>query len=292
MKKYTKLGLAVSVAGASALALAGYSSADSAHRALPDASIAQRVDVTSVNYPLESYRLDADQEKKIVQAIDELTVRCMKDFGITYKPVPSTGDGGLESSHKHLYGVTDEEEARKYGYGNPDLGKEIEKQSTGETSEELAVRIGEVSTYNGKAVPENGCQGQASKQVFREQSPEQSEAFTDELILQASAQTQRDPRVREVFQKWNACMKKKGFTYSTPLEALDDSEFASPSATKHEKNVAVADAQCKKKNNVTGVWSSVEMAYQNQAIGDNSARLASVRASLQKNLQSAARINK
>ncbi|RSO07304.1 hypothetical protein DMH18_25545 [Streptomyces sp. WAC 06783] len=241
-------------------------------------------------YPLESYKLTDDQEKKIVQAVDALTVSCMKSFGITYKPVPSTGDNGLGSSHKHLYGVTDEKEARTYGYGDPDVGQEVQKQTTGETDEELAVRLGEVTTYNGKPVPEGGCQGQSSRQVFKGQSAEQGEAFTDELILQASARTQEDPRVREVFHKWNNCMKDKGFSYKTPLEALDDSEFAAPSVTQREKDVAVADAQCKKNNNVTGVWSSVEMAYQKRAIGENSARLAGVRANIQKNMQSVARI--
>ncbi|MFJ5829700.1 hypothetical protein [Streptomyces sp. NPDC093089] len=91
-----------------------------------------------------------------------------------------------------------------------------------------------------------------------------------------------------MFTKWSAYMKEKGYSYATPVAVLEDSAiFESPTAGSREINMAVADVQCKKKHNVVGVWSSVEMAYQNVAIEQNAEELSEIKENLRHQIPTA-----
>ncbi|PHQ47899.1 hypothetical protein BLA24_30820 [Streptomyces cinnamoneus] len=130
--------------------------------------------------------------------------------------------------------------------------------------------------------------GEASRQIYRGQHAG-LRGLADGLIFQASDQAQRDDRVRKVFADWSGCMKSKGFSYKTPVDAMSGLAADNGAAARDEKSAAVADVQCKKQNNVIGVWSFVEAGYQNKAISAHRSDLKTVQEDLQSLLANAER---
>lgn len=98
----------------------------------------------------------------------------------------------------------------------------------------------------------------------------------------------QDGRVHAVFAKWSRCMAESGYHYENPMDASEDEKWRGETASAEEKTVATADAHCKIKNNVAGVWYAVDVAYQKQAIEEHAEELDQVRKAIAGQLKTAA----
>ncbi|MEV8015877.1 hypothetical protein AB0O76_05885 [Streptomyces sp. NPDC086554] len=278
----------LSVAGA--LLLAGCAQdSDSSSGREPDADIARRTDARGLAFPLDGYRNSTDEERALDQAIDMLSANCMRKYGLEYDVASGSNPEGIPE--RRPYGVTDEGDARQYGYRHPGAAKPQPKSEVPTTKEEDEVLLGQVKEHEGIPVPRGGCLRKSSRKILANGPKGVDMRLADNLILEASDQARNDSRVRSVFRKWSSCMKDKGFSYETPVNVMDgrgegDSEVVST----REKNLAVADVKCKKKGNVVGVWSSVEIAYQRKEVEENATALSEVKAKLKKQVSAANRV--
>jgi hypothetical protein len=85
-------------------------------------------------------------------------------------------------------------------------------------------------------------------------------------------------------------MKKAGFGYRTPQDANNDPVFHTETPTAKEISTAVADVKCKQEENVIGVWSAAEIAYQQRYIEANRLQLDEVKKSYEAVLRNAAEV--
>ncbi|GAA0377997.1 hypothetical protein [Streptomyces blastmyceticus] len=283
--KYAVIGGAIA---AITLGVSGYSIAQSSSVGASKSDqvgITYRATLNGFTFPLEEYRLSDADQRKVNDAVDALTARCLQGFEISYSPSPRSD---IADTHSRIYGVTDEAQAKSFGYRSPAVVQKVTPQAAVEAPQHAAVRTGAVRTYNSKAVPRGGCVGEAGRQIYRGQHAG-LRGLADGLIFQASDQAQRDDRVRKAFADWSGCMKGKGFSYETPIDAMSGLAASNGAAGKGEKSVAVADVQCKKQNNVIGVWSSVEAGYQDKGISAHRSDLKTVQEDLQSLLANAER---
>ncbi|MCZ7460637.1 hypothetical protein [Streptomyces sp. WMMC940] len=219
----------------------------------------------------------------------------MARFGFEYTdPTPPKP---VTITHARLYGVTDANTAQVYGYhapissgtGSAEQGSAQDRQLTEAAA---SVLTGEVQTHSGRKVPNNGCAGEAVKKLESGAGLEEQDRWlVEELIAEASERTKNDSRVMQVFKKWSACMKSAGFVYRDPPAVLSDPKFATDAAASLlEKATASADVRCKSQNNIIGVWSTVEMAYQSVLIEKNQLRLGRIKGNLSVRVRNAERV--
>jgi hypothetical protein len=101
-------------------------------------------------------------------------------------------------------------------------------------------------------------------------------------------QSLANPTLLATFGQWSACMKKGGYSLSSPAQA--PGFRLQPSPTAAEIQMATADVTCKKETNVIGIWFAVESAIQKQLIARNEEALSDLRTSEQATLKKAAQI--
>jgi hypothetical protein len=259
--------------------------------------------------PLDAYLMNPDQESTLSRAQQELLSRCMKRFGVTYTPVlsplqPRDSDAPttrMDGRYGHQNAVL----MAKWGY-HPVGGLRTNSASQGTRSETTTPDMGIVASgssdpaqmfgpggqvVNGQVVPDHGCIGERNKQLTGAVDGWLGDAqIATHLKLETLADSQKDPRTKAVFAKWSTCMKNSGYDYPDPIAALGDPEWRkSLLPTQRELQVATADATCRKKYNVVGVWYSVDFAYQKQAIKDNAAAMAAAKASIEAQVRAATR---
>lgn len=84
-----------------------------------------------------------------------------------------------------------------------------------------------------------------------------------------------DSRWLAVVSKWSSCMKEQGFNYAGPLDALNDTSFASTaSVTPAQIAAATADIQCKISTNMVGIGAALQAAYDQRYIDSHRSELA------------------
>lgn len=71
-------------------------------------------------------------------------------------------------------------------------------------------------------------------------------------------------------------MHRSGYDYNDPLDAAGDTRFGT-GRTRLERDVALADIECKEAVNLTGIWFAVESEYQRGQLAENRAQLEDAR---------------
>ncbi|GGV81169.1 hypothetical protein ABZ178_20210 [Streptomyces massasporeus] len=231
----------------------------------------------NLELPLEAYAWTDDELRTRRQGEDLLAAACMGDYGFDLEPRPSyRGDKALRDANR--YGVSDPDKASRFGY-HPDPAARgpkppKENYSSAESLVLFGPREGESAKaeQNGKTIPKGGCWGKSLRDLASKGPkvhPDQEE-FADQLAGFTYQESQKDSRVKKAFSAWSACMKKQGYTYSSPMAAVEDKRFTKAgTASAEEIRVATADVTCKRENNVIGVWYAVEVAYQERAVEKN-----------------------
>ncbi|WP_181787110.1 hypothetical protein [Streptomyces phytophilus] len=250
-------------------------------------SIAETVDKTAwpqadvdsglakdLKLPVEAYLQTYPEQVTIQQANNTLQRDCMGRFGFDFAP-PAPGShppGEYNSANmKRRYGITDLGEARQHGYQPPEPVEEwTPYEPEGEVANyvfDLTVSEGQSAPtgqdYQGMDIPEGGCRGESDRIIGE---------FGDELASKINVDTfqrlKQDPRAIQVNQEWAACMQTRGYSFTSPLEAIDQA-FSAPAdgAAQDEISQAVADVECKKSTDLVNVYFSVETEMQEEEIG-------------------------
>lgn len=273
---------------------------------VPKVATAPRLaSTTDKSLPIEAYMYTKDQTDQLNKAVVTLRQDCMRDFGFTYEDQKVQGTFQPKSITQFRYGMTDADDVAVHGYKPAGSEKKVVKPAplklppaattalTG--TDDANVKPGSAQAkggqdINGKKVPAGGCIGDANRKL----GSVSAQGFGDSPVVvkvntDSWAKSYNDKRVREVFTKWSACMKQKGYSYADPMKANDDPQWQkTTTATPREQKVASADVSCKHKYNVLGVWYSVDVAYQKQMIEQNAEALDDVKKRIDKQLKLAA----
>ncbi|MFC8428390.1 hypothetical protein [Streptomyces sp. NPDC057253] len=252
--------------------------------------------VTSLVLPIEPYLFTTRQLADVLRARQTLVVPCMRRFGFAWPaPGPEPGDstetaGGMRNAANmdRRYGITDPALAARHGYHfAPDPRQRTTEDSTtagpdaDADADAMTVLTGRTadgapapSRYHGLAVPEGGCQGQATARLTGDR-PLGNDQLASEINIVSYQKSRADPRVRSVFRAWSACMRAHGYSYAAPTDAPGkDPRFTGPAPTRQEIALAEADVACKRQTNVIGVWFTVDTAYQRQLMASKGPELA------------------
>ncbi|MGW1707371.1 hypothetical protein ACWCP8_17965 [Streptomyces sp. NPDC002206] len=260
--------------------------------------------------PLDPYLVNPRQLSTINKAYTKSISLCMARFGFAYKPpVESPGPRDSDAPVTRIDGRYGHQNARlmmKWGY-HPEGGvlasQSSSEASTRKISPDMVV-AGRGSSdpgkafgpggqiINGKTVPYHGCMGEAVKELT---GSVDGALYDPQIAIDVKLKTlneaQQDDRTKAAFAKWSQCMKIRGFTYKDPLAAGGDPEWRKTSKpTAHELKVATADAACRHKNNVVGIWYAVDSSYQEKVIASNAAAMARVKTDLESKMRTAMRV--
>lgn len=261
--------------------LSACSAATAGPTAAPGPTAVHRLaDSKALQLPLDDYLLTTVDAAALARGRDSIMQRCLGGLGAPYTP-EDPGSTDIETNERR-YGLADAELAKQHGYHVP----EMEKRAGDYPSSILPLVTGEAATYNGAAVPQGGCSGEAQRELH-EVELQDALNLPHKLNMESYTRSQKAPAVVKATQEWSDCMKESGHTYPDPLAAINDKEFSGKTPGDHEKQVALADVLCKQKVNLIGVWSAAESEYQRFLIESNSAALAGPLLAKQKTMSAA-----
>lgn len=233
--------------------------------------------------PIDAYQTSASDLKLIDQAASLKARDCMRSLGYrSWSANTVTTSRPSDYKELDLLDYLDPASVRKVGYPHT----LDDKQSPAVTSnvapgpkpgkEALRAFVGDAPrTTDGRAIPPGGCLRQGDSAV---EGAAQALPMDPRLLdVQAKFSALRDSRMRNAFAAWSACMANDGLRYPDPLSAQNDGRWgrrpASTPASDEEKRVAYADSQCEQKINLVGTYKALEMAYQEQSINANRAKI-------------------
>ncbi|WP_406839897.1 hypothetical protein ACICHK_33995 [Streptomyces sp. AHU1] len=261
--------------------------------AMPEVSSVPRlVTAADRSLPIAPYLLSDRQSDELTAAQAELTEQCMTRFGLRYTAPAPTPVFRPRTPTQFRYGVTDPKAAAVDGFAPAGsrtaptaaepapLSAEMTLVLTGTNDPHVKPGSTEAGgqVHKGRRIPVGGCIGEARARLLSEGPEAGGDAeLSNDINIDSFESSRRHPLVRAVFAKWSRCMKDRGFSYPDPLAATGDSAWRTSTASAKEKTAARADADCKKRNNVVGVWYAVDAALQRQAIERNSAALAKIK---------------
>ncbi|MFG2328039.1 hypothetical protein ACGFMM_00285 [Streptomyces sp. NPDC048604] len=262
-------------------------------KATPERGLAK-----GLSLPLETYMQTYQDSVTLDQASRRLQEKCMADFGIAMElplagatPPPNDNDANME----RRYGLTDREDAARYGYGLPEaLTRQVRQKMPDLTDEQVQVLTGHSKpdrpnspgaaaaakrapeSYRGKKIHQGGCVGWAKGKVKK---PAQDDLnFVSELNGNSFLQSMKAPAVQQAMSAWSQCMKTKGYTAPTPFEATDIVPHAEGGpASKEEIAVALAEIDCKSETRLVPIWFAEETRIQQSQIAEHQAELNGVR---------------
>lgn len=233
------------------------------------------VEAARMEVPLARYTVGLADGRAINAAESRLVAQCAARYGLTL--APERRDGGAEpgTSVERRYGITDRKLAAVSGYGMGDKPAKRSAEPHTKIPEYLrtAILSGRgPATVNGRKVPDQGCSGEARETLAKRAAPSRDQNLALSLMDESFYVSQRDPRVRKVISGWSACMQRSGYDYNDPLDAAGDTRFGT-GKTRLERDVALADIDCKEAVNLTGIWFAVESEYQQGQLAENRAQL-------------------
>ena len=258
--------------------------------------------LTQISRPIDPYVPTAAQVKELYQAIDSVTVRCVKSYGLPPMPTASADfdDVALQNrARNQLYGFFDPEVMAAKGY---DVNAIMAGRPAQPTEAEIAVLSGRsttgavVTTYNGRPIPAGGCH-QVGLDAVGGDPPTPGTGIS--LPDGGPPVPIGDPRVVSVDTRWSACMKAKGYSYANPADAYTDAKWrpattnqSDPDASLNREEIATAttDLACKQETHLMGVAIAVQSAYDRQYIASHSNALSAFKKQLEDRVNKAAQI--
>ncbi|MEV1069976.1 hypothetical protein [Streptomyces sp. NPDC050263] len=228
--------------------------------------------------PIEAYMPDPTAARTITNVRDDLIDACMSKAGFNdWTPAPDLPNIDGESFTDGRYGISDAEQVAQWGYHrDPALMKSYDD-----------------AMFDG-AVDESGADEAQVRQCVQEADGSATAVQTDPLVQQIDIEgfkaSLTDPAVKDVFAKWSACMKAKGYNYVDPPDAQGDPNFTDPeNITPEEITTAKADLACRGQYPVAKTWFDTEVKLQQEAITENQDALDDIRTT---NQAQAAKANK
>lgn len=265
MRKTTKAAVAALFTGALLLTGCGGDSDDTAAPRQPDNSIAPASSslTTDLALPVEAYIFSESEIAQLTRAMSSLAVDCMKEAGFAYRPDDNQSpDIGVMDRR---YGVANTHTAQAYGYHfpAPPAGRDSALKSL---SKAARVTLSGEPLADGTFDSGGGCIGKAKKRLAGSADEFGPDEAARTLNLSSYARSQKDPRVLVAFRTWSSCMTAKGYRYDSPMDAIDNPDFAGKKADQKEISTARADVGCKKKTGLVRAWFDVESELQRMEI--------------------------
>ncbi|MGC0422711.1 hypothetical protein [Embleya sp. AB8] len=272
----------------------------------PLGPVATVTSVDAISLPIDAYTPTPAQYVAIQRAIDVVSRRCMRRYGLAYHPPVLQGfDDAIRQNRMRsvVYGFFDLDTARSKGYdtqarpsGNGDTPEEA-PYSPVETGvlEGRDLSGAAVTTFNGQHVPVGGCRKEGVDAVGGLPPVPAATALPDG----GPKVPANDPRMVDVNARWAECMRAKGFFYPNPWAAYTDPKWSAsrPGPTTlpfghspEETATATLDVECKMSTNLIGVAIAVETAYDNRYITSHAGALATFKRRLDDRLATAARL--
>ncbi|MEU3184523.1 hypothetical protein ABZ707_09970 [Streptomyces sp. NPDC006923] len=227
--------------------------------------------------PIAKYSYSDAQNAAIRDAENVLTERCLRTYGIEFQVPPVPRRTGISDRR---YGLSNAADAAQYGYHLPPDPPPY-NPTRGLAGEEAAVMTGapggptanETLTYRGMKVPAGGCRWEAARSLATGHEDRKAAGVAGDIANESYQVSIKDKRVQDVTRAWSACMKGRGFTYSSPMTALGDPKFLEKEMADGETATAEADIRCKKETDLLNVWFSVESEIQKAMIAKQSKTL-------------------
>lgn len=290
-----------------ALASGSPSTPTGSNRAAPSASAEWAAAKPTV---LHGYFLSPEGDATIGQARRIVTARCMEKFGFDY-PVEdfATAVEYLRASEaeadSRLYGITDRATASRYGYMTLPTDPEVERRGTVEQSAayqkvllagslpgkyrgRTPPSIGEI---DGVPIPPGGCAGQAVFEISGSYDGIGSQ-LARQLWILSNERAQSDPAYRAAAADWAACLGKKGYRVTDPLNDDGDIErltvgLGERPASPEEIALALADIDCKEETDLVARQNKIDLRYAEETLEKHQLALAEERKRLDALLKSA-----
>jgi hypothetical protein len=251
-------------------------------------------DLGQVSYPLDKYRLSAQEDRLVDEAIYALTQRCVRRFGLTLPPIGKAAD----KTRRDRYGLADETEARTWAYSLDKPSKlapawfgPIATNSRLYTVVTGAPAVGRPPT-GVRGLPAGGCGEEARRALAK--TPD--DGLVDDLDSQAWRTSRTDSRVEQTVTGWTSCMSAAGYQFTNPVEEPysywgEKRMSGRPALTPQEKKTgirptaaeieaALTDVRCKRSSGFLQSWVTVAIGNQQQLVGANQVALAAHRRSL------------
>lgn len=224
----------------------------------------------SLTMPLDAYVPRVDRVQ-LYRALDILDRECMKEQGVDWSG--QARERGMDFPIEAEYGVIDLEWAKLHGYEVPPARDSLDQANAAPPAELSSAAV--AAYFGNPQKKEMGCEGKSQKKLSSGKS-EAAYQYLRDLQDEAHSKAINDSRVRTVTSQWSKCMKDSGFSYPDPIAPATDKTLLGkggvPSSTK-EKNVAVADATCKRRTQYVQVRAVVGAAYQKGLIESNAEKL-------------------
>lgn len=239
-------------------------------------------DLAALDLPLDPYHVDTEALlDRMNRAWDVLTQRCIRRYGLRWPTSPEhVPPEGPE--HMERYGIIDADVVAEFGYHQPPQPGVTDDDGAGQSWSVAAddVMTGGVERYDGKPVPDGGCNGAAMRELGTEppQGGPPKAPLSRRLAGRAYEQALADPRLDPAVAEWRDCMTAAGYDYDSPLDAgRDRAWYAEPGASKPEIATARADLDCRVRSNYAGMFYALDAAYQREAVAAHRAELRELR---------------
>ncbi|MFG3213818.1 hypothetical protein [Streptomyces tendae] len=241
-------------------------------------SVPERGLAKGLTLPVEKYLVSYPEVVQWQRARRGVWVSCMARYGFEEfnPPVPGLNPPTEynDANMSRRYGISDAALAAKYGYHlSPEVMVEPPVWEPAPGAEE-AVFSGEGQevgdgTYNGKAIPDGGCRGEAERELGQ---PPRSETAS-QVEMTALKESMDDPTVQAVVAKWSSCMKAEGYSVAHPYRAADQFNTSTGTASPEEIALATADVACKEETSLISVWHGVESGREQAVVAKQRTKL-------------------
>ncbi|NEB04668.1 hypothetical protein [Streptomyces sp. SID13726] len=220
--------------------------------------------------PIAKYAFSVEELDLMSRAEWKITRECMREYDLAYDLERSASAAEYQPGSNRRYGVLNAQVASRYGYEIPDAAPAASQETVSE-KQLLALngRPGGTAEVNGRKVPEGGCLGRAKSEIRGRYTDAKGAEVASSIATESFTESLEAPDVVKATRDWSQCMKEKGFSYSTPLQALGADENSGAKVTRREISVATTDIACKESTGLVKIWSSRETAIQDSLIAKN-----------------------
>lgn len=236
----------------------------------------------------DAYALTPEQQAVVRSAEDSLIAECMSKAGFEYQPEDSAPEPVKKPAYDPHWGPLDPVMAAEHGYYDPTSlealldGKSIDPNADArvEVQETVSAKdraYGE-ALYGTEGQQAGGCSGEADGRLgLGPGSPDWARAIAavDRLRSSAGAAAMNDDAIDKAVGRWATCMRKQGFSYSSPQAAKSDTWSRDPE--RRELATAKADAECKAQVDLMGTLKRTELAYELKAADEGAVALKRMR---------------
>lgn len=283
------------------IGIVGCSPAQPAKLSVP--SPTKSANLSNLVLPLDAYQLSDAELARMDSEWSELMTRCAATYGAK---LSYASDYTRDPNDKTLlwggdFGTLSAKQASQFGYHAPPEGRFQPAAGFYIKNPDNIVLLGEggpletlisygrssqksdpsaslplPTNSSGQELPAGGCMGVVKKQIGTSLV---SDADLRRDLIEAAF---NDPRTQAAVAKWSKCMRESGYSFKRPMDAPASVGFLSAG----ELKLAVTDVGCTKSSNWAGVFYTLLIPYQEQAIAKDPQFVQSVLDSQKKVLKS------